>query len=67
MGIMQFQRNWPLPLNREVVPQAASLPYRRLPVGNSKNNCPQFMGMMQFQSNWKQPMNRVYSPPVPPL
>jgi hypothetical protein len=26
-------------MNRDVVTQAASLPYRRLPVGKSKNTC----------------------------
>jgi hypothetical protein len=46
-------------MNRDVVPQAASLPYRRLPVGKSKNACSRFMGIMQFQWNWGLPMNRL--------
>jgi hypothetical protein len=32
-----------------VVPQAASLPYRRLPVGKSKNACSRFIAPVQFK------------------
>jgi inositol transport system permease protein len=41
----------------DVVPQAASLLYRRLPVGKSRSACSWFMSLMHFQWNWQFPMN----------